>query len=25
LLAHIASLVILGMIFLRAKGELEFL
>jgi hypothetical protein len=25
LLAHIASLVILGVIFLRAKGELEFL
>jgi len=25
LLAHIASLVIVGMVFLRAKGELEFL
>ncbi len=25
LLAHIASLIILGMAFLRAKGELEFL
>ena len=25
LLAHIASLIILGMVFLRAKGELEFL
>jgi hypothetical protein len=25
LLAHIASLIILGMVFLRAKGEIEFL